>query len=115
MKTSVRKSAIDWKEYQRLELITPEKITLRQKLQQFWQDLAGELTGNGEPRLWQTLDRAGNAFWNGYDPTTGRSVRGLSEADMLTWLEQRHYSRSEFSQPRLPIARRGYFQPLPRN
>ena len=102
------KSPISWKEYQRLELITPEKKTFGQKLQQFWQAVVADLKDTAEPRLWQTIDRSGHAAWNGYDPMTGRSVHHLSESDLLTWLEQRHSSHTEFDQPKLPQRRSQY-------
>lgn len=104
------KSSLSWKEYQQLELIAPERPTFKQRCQRFWRSFVADLRGSGEPRLWQSCDRHGQILWNGYDPTTGRSVQGVSEADMLTWLEQRHYGRHDFDQPTLPPARRSPFQ-----
>ncbi|NJL20176.1 MAG: hypothetical protein HC895_04030 [Leptolyngbyaceae cyanobacterium SM1_3_5] len=104
------KSSMDWKEYQRLELITPPRKTLKQKIQDFWQAVVADLKGSTEPRLWESIDRNGQTAWNGYDPATGRSVHNLSESDVLTWLEQRHYSHTDFDQPKLPKVRRSYYQ-----
>lgn len=103
------KSSLSWKEYQRLELIEPEQPTLKQRWQRFWRAFTADLQGSGEPRLWQTRDRNG-IWWNGYDPISGRSIRQVSEPEMLTWLEQRHYGRMEAERPRLPIARRSPYE-----
>ncbi len=106
------KSSLKWKEYQRLELIVPEQPTFKQRCQRFWQALVTELKGSSEPHLWQSRDRAGNLCWNGDDPISGRSVRGISETEMLTWLEQRHYGSSPISEPRLKASRRRDFEAL---
>lgn len=104
------KSSMNWKEYQRLELITPPRKTLKQKIQEFWQAVVADVNGSNEPRLWQSIDSSGQTSWNGYDPLSGQSVRNLSESDVLTWLEQRHYSHTDFDQPKLPKVRRSYYQ-----
>jgi len=104
------RSSLKWKEYQRLELIVPEQPTFKQRCQQFWQAFVTELKGSNEPRLWQSRDRDGNLCWNGDDPINGRSVRGISETEMLTWLEQRHYGHPP-SSSRLK-SRRSHFEAL---
>lgn len=44
-----------------------------------------------ELQVWQTRDRSGHSWWNGYDPSTGKSIRLDSEAEMRMWIEERYY------------------------
>ncbi|MGL4620288.1 hypothetical protein [Chroococcidiopsis sp.] len=44
-----------------------------------------------ELKVWQTWDEHGNAYWNGYDPITRRSIYQVSESQIRTWIEQRHH------------------------
>lgn len=52
--------------------------------------LLSYLSQGSELRVWQTTDRQGTTWWNVYDPVTQRSVRLISEAEVLTWIEQRY-------------------------
>jgi alpha-D-ribose 1-methylphosphonate 5-triphosphate synthase subunit PhnH len=47
------------------------------------------LAGQSEPKIWQTVDRAG-IVWHVYDPVTGSSADFISEQEVRVWLEQRY-------------------------
>lgn len=49
------------------------------------------LVAGDELRIWQSSDRFGNTVWNAYDPVTNRSTSLDSEAELRTWIEERHY------------------------
>ena len=49
------------------------------------------LSDDMEPRIKQRRDRSGEAFWQVYDPLTGKSARLNSELEVRFWLEQRYY------------------------
>jgi hypothetical protein len=44
-----------------------------------------------ELQVWQSSDRSGHTWWNGYDPSTGKSISLDSEAEMRMWIEERYY------------------------
>lgn len=80
------------------QLVVPAKLKSRRsqltfslKLKQIWQFLVTTLKVKSELRVWPTCDRKGNIWWSAYEPTSGRSIHQISEAEMLTWIEkQRH-------------------------
>lgn len=93
MKPSVR-----WSECQLVAPISPtnpdlqsNQPTLRSRLERIWQSLVGSLVQRTELRVWHTCDRFGNIWWNAYDPSTGRVLYEVPEAEMRRWLEQRHH------------------------
>lgn len=53
--------------------------------------LSNTLISSSEPRVWQTRDRAGQATWHVYDPTTGHHEDFGSETEVRIWLERRYY------------------------
>lgn len=61
------------------------------QLKSAWQQLIHYLTTTNELQVWQSCDRHGKTWWNAYDPTTGRSTKLGSEAEMRVWIERRYY------------------------
>ncbi len=59
--------------------------------QRLGQWLLASLTDNQQVRVWTKITPNGTQ-WNAYDPNLQRSFSAYSEADLRTWLEQRHYS-----------------------
>ena len=49
------------------------------------------LTSSHELRVWKTSERNGETDWHAYDPMTGRSICGASDAEMREWIERRYY------------------------
>ncbi len=86
-------------------------ITSRQQLEQLWQAspsfpqpkssdpwykqlgrfLIQSLTDSDQVRIWTKITPNGTQ-WNAYDPKLQRRFSAYSEAEMRTWLEQRHHS-----------------------
>ncbi len=52
--------------------------------------LLTSLTDSQQIRVWTKITPKGTQ-WNAYDPNIQRSFVAYSEADLRTWLEQRHY------------------------
>lgn len=81
----------------RLEQLLKSSASLRQPeshtpwYQRLGQWLLTSLTDSQQVRVWTKITPNGTQ-WNAYDPAIGRSFSGYSEADLRTWLEQRHYS-----------------------
>lgn len=63
---------------------------LRSKLEQFWQSIIGVSMVRPGLQVWHTCDQGGNIWWNGYDPSTGSAIRGVCEAEIRRWVEQRY-------------------------
>ncbi|MGF1568805.1 MAG: hypothetical protein ACFCVD_12165 [Nodosilinea sp.] len=57
----------------------------------FWHELLAQLEVSEEPKVWQTRNNAGQLTWNAYDATTDQAIYHVSDADLRTWLEERHY------------------------
>lgn len=63
-----------------------------QKLQGTWQALLRFMTeSTNEPHIWMSQDHTGELQWNASDPLTGRQLTHATEAEVLSWLEQRYY------------------------
>ena len=58
--------------------------------QRLGQWLLASLTDSQQVRVWTKITPNGTQ-WNAYDPNIQRRFSGYSEADLRTWLEQRHY------------------------
>lgn len=56
----------------------------------FLQGAIAFFSGSSEPRVWKTQDQQ-DTLWNAYDPTSGKTVRKVSEDQLRVWLEERHY------------------------
>lgn len=90
------KPAIDWLEYQRLELIIPSSSRPQRnrlawlRIGHVWDALWSQLVRPAEPYIWQTRDAAGEIWWSAHDPETGQSVQYISEDQMRAWVEQRY-------------------------
>lgn len=69
--------------------------SLKSRFQQFWLWLRSNLLSSDEPRVWFTRDRAGQTWWHGDDPVTGRSINYVTETEMRVWIEQRHYPQGQ--------------------
>jgi hypothetical protein len=41
-----------------------------------------------EPIFWKKRDRNGNAYWQGYDPKSNRSIYLASEDEVRIWLDR---------------------------
>ena len=87
----------------------PSPIMTRQQLEQLWQDspslpqlkpsnpwykqlgrfLIQSLTDGDQVRIWTKITPNGTQ-WCAYDPKLQRRFSAYSEAEMRTWLEQRH-------------------------
>jgi hypothetical protein len=52
--------------------------------------LVSQLVGGDGPLVWQTRDVAGRAVWSAEDRVSGKSIRGVSEAELRIWLEARY-------------------------
>lgn len=89
------KPSLSYLEYQQQIIPTKQKLRTSQstflKLKQIWQLLVNSLMLNSELRVWSKRDRNGNVWWSAYEPTTGRSIHQISEAEMVDWIEKRHY------------------------
>ncbi len=74
---------------------------LGRTLSQVWQSLRTRLNVSEEPRVWPSChDPAAPPTWNGYDPSTGQSIYGVSEVELQTWLEERHYRDQQLAYER---------------
>lgn len=52
--------------------------------------LVAYLSGNSDPRISQTIDRAGNAYFQVHDPVSGQQHCFDSEQELRVWLDQRY-------------------------
>jgi hypothetical protein len=69
----------------------PANLSFQQRLQKFGQKLYKLLVGSNELQVWSTTDRAGQTYWHAHDPLTNKSIVCRSEAEMVEWIENRHY------------------------
>lgn len=60
-------------------------------LNRIWQFISTILNPGNEPKVWQSCDRFGQIWWHAYDPVTESYICRDSEADILSWLEERYY------------------------
>lgn len=50
------------------------------------------LDGSKEPRVFEKVDRKGNAYFRVYDPVSGVHHTFHSTSDVYIWLEERHHN-----------------------
>lgn len=60
-------------------------------LSRAWNYLMHHLARGNEPRVWQKRNAAGDVFYYGYDPYSGRTAHLTSDIDLRAWLEQLPY------------------------
>jgi hypothetical protein len=85
-----------WMIYKELELIpdsVPQpKLTYPDDnppwLRKIWQKFMDVVTPTYEPEVWQTTDRAGNIWWNVYNPITAQTLYMETEEEVMIWLDQ---------------------------
>ncbi|PSB35663.1 hypothetical protein [Stenomitos frigidus] len=68
------------------------KETVLAWLEQASQAFMQRLIADAEPRVWYSCDAEGRLWWHAHDPVTGRSLSNATEAEMRSWIEQRHAS-----------------------
>ena len=56
----------------------------------FWEGLLTLLCRRKEPKIWRKRDRAGNWYFQVFDPITGASSILESEQEVRVWLEKRY-------------------------
>lgn len=64
---------------------------LKEWLNDLFQSFLNAASGNTEPKISQKRDRAGNLYFDVYDPTSGASMSFGSEHEIRTWIEQRYH------------------------
>ncbi|WP_045056427.1 hypothetical protein [Aliterella atlantica] len=87
------KPEIDWREYQRLELITKNRswnLNWRSQLKRFGNFLRQHLTASSQLRVWHICDRQGKIWWSAYDPVIKQAIERVSEEQIRIWLERRY-------------------------
>ncbi|MBE9076259.1 hypothetical protein IQ241_02930 [Romeria aff. gracilis LEGE 07310] len=50
-----------------------------------------------DPRIQARSSQDGQTLFDAYDPVTQQRIRGVSEAGLRAWLEQRYYAAADFS------------------
>jgi hypothetical protein len=86
-----------WQAYKQLELITDFEscqrsptLSIQLCLQKIWQWFCIHLSASKEPRVWEMLDRSGQAYWKIYDPLGDRWWQFDSAEAVTAWIEERH-------------------------
>lgn len=74
-----------------------QKALLRNWWKTVWEFLATNLTKEPELQVWQARSRKGETYWRVHDPVTGRSASMGSEAEVIAWIEQTYYQRTDSS------------------
>ncbi len=70
-----------------------QKLTrkrLSNRLSDLFRSLISQLSSETGPAIWQTHEAGGRAVWSAEDRASGRSIRGVSEAELRVWLEARY-------------------------
>ncbi|GAB4364587.1 MAG: hypothetical protein Kow00121_00390 [Elainellaceae cyanobacterium] len=103
-----------WETYKELELIPDAMweqvsnskskkvsvmLSIRALLSNLWGFAANILIESDEPQIWKKYDSKGYPFWSVYDPDTKQSYLFSSEADVLTWIEERYYRSRSIALP----------------
>jgi len=65
--------------------------SVRKAVQQAIQNYADSIDGRDEIKVWQKVDRQGNAYWRVYDPKTGQTADLGSEIEVMAWVERHYY------------------------
>ena len=58
---------------------------------QIWNSLMHHLLRGHEPQIRQKRNAAGDVYYYGYDPQSGRSAHFTSDTDLRAWLERLPY------------------------
>ncbi len=74
-----------------------QKTLLRKWGQTVWKFLATRLTQPLEPQVWQAHTRKGETYWRVHDPATGCSTSMGSREEVIAWIEQTYYQRTDFN------------------
>jgi len=61
------------------------------RIYRLWQRIIYSTRSSTEPRVFHRSDRTGNAYFEIYDPLTGKSNCFGSEQEIRAWLDQPHY------------------------
>jgi hypothetical protein len=56
-----------------------------------WQTMLYWIAPSTEPLVEPKIDRAGNTYFEIYDPATGKSNAFGSEQELLVWLDRSHH------------------------
>ncbi len=87
-----------WQFYKELELlpdsIPAPKVTypgITSWLGQIWENLLEAMFKQPEPKVWSSINGAGDVWWHAYNPLTGQTTHFGSEDEVLVWLEQYPY------------------------
>lgn len=72
-----------------------QKALLRKWCQAVWEFIATRLTQKLEPQVWQARIRNGETYWRVHDPTTGRSTSMGSKEEVIAWIEQTYYQKTD--------------------
>lgn len=67
------------------------RLSLKEQVGNAWNSIKAALALSTEPFIWKTVDANGRLQWRAYDPTTRQSIDAASDADLRSWLEDRHY------------------------
>ncbi len=67
---------------------TEERQTLMTVFSGIWQRWMKWMMNLGEVQVRHRTDRAGNSYWQAYNPLTGRSLCSGSELEIRLWIEQ---------------------------
>lgn len=62
-------------------------------LKRLWWDVVDSLRVTQEPCVRELVDRTGFTYWRVYDPDSNEFLRFSTDADVVTWLEERHQRR----------------------
>jgi hypothetical protein len=75
-------------------LLNPTYKKLTNQLKRFGQWIWNALTSEPELKIWQRQDRAGNVWYQVYDPKSGRTACLASEEEVRMWIEESFYRRN---------------------
>lgn len=68
----------------------PTQTGVSNRISNLFRTLVSQLGGSSGPLVWQTHGAAGQVVWNAEDRVSGKSIRGVSEAELRIWLESRY-------------------------
>ena len=72
----------------------PNTVTnsITDTIKKLWEGMLQWLgSQNDEVRVWEKIDRSGNAYWYVYNPKNGRSAHLTSETEVIGWIEGQYY------------------------
>jgi hypothetical protein len=86
---------IHFRRYEVIPQLTPEVQSTPSRLSDWlhkgWTSLVHYFTRRHEPRICKQFDRAGQPYWQCYDPSTQQLIYCFNEDEILDWLEQLPY------------------------